>query len=307
MSSTDAANAGSAPPNGSNPPPSDLGGPGGSLVGARSVVVLLVAVVALVILTFYGIWAFWPAENALGGRKVHIFGLTRTVSRETLFFVIIALSGALGGSVHAIRSISWYIGNRSLKWSWAPFYVLRPLVGATLATVFYFVLRAGLFSPSTQTKATSPYGFAALAALVGLFAEQAVEKLKTVAEQVFQQPPPGLDQAPKPDQGDDQQGAETPSAAAVTGAVTAVSPNTATVVGTVTTGGSTASYHFEYGTDTNYGSVTPDQSLGANSPATSVSAVLTGLIPATDYHYRLVVIDDSGTTPGADATVRTTA
>jgi hypothetical protein len=197
---------------------------GDTLVGPRSVVVLLAALVVLVLLTFYGIWVFWPAENA-AGKTVHVFGFHRTVSRETLFFVVVALSGALGGSVHTLRSIAWYIGERKLKWSWLPFYVLRPLVGATLATVFYFVLRAGLFSPSAQTRATSPYGFAALAALVGLFSEQAVEKLKKVAEQFFQEAPKGADQAPQSDAAPAQiEGVEsaTPSSTAVMDDETAV-------------------------------------------------------------------------------------
>jgi hypothetical protein len=285
-------------------------------VGTRSVVVLLAAFIVLDLLTFYGIWTFWPAEEAVGkaaGKTVHVFGYHRSVSRETLFFVIVALSGALGGSIHSLRSISWYIGNRKLKWSWIPFYLLRPLVGATLATLFYFVLRAGLFSPSAQTQATSPYGFAALSALVGLFAEQAVEKLKTVAEQFFQEAPKGADQAPQADTASDQAtaqgeaGAPASGNAAVTGDATAISAGEATIAGTATSGALPAAFHFEYGTDTGYGLVTDEQVLAANTAAAPISATLTGLTPATLYHYRVVVTDESGSSYGDDATLMTTA
>jgi hypothetical protein len=45
--------------------------------------------------------------------------------------------------------------------------------------VFYLVFRAGLFSPSMTTQ-VNPFGFTAIAALVGLFSEQAMEKLHGV-------------------------------------------------------------------------------------------------------------------------------
>jgi hypothetical protein len=293
-------------------------GPGQGLVGGRTIVVLVAAMVVLVVLTFYGIWAFWPSETAQGGRDVHFFGVSRTLSRESLFFVTVALAGALGGSVHSLRSLGWYIGNRNLRWSWTPFYLLRPLVGATIATVFYLVLRAGLFSPSTQTKTTSPYGFAALAALVGLFSEQAIEKLKTVAEEFFQQAPKGSDPAPADGSGSGDGGAAegteggtavpTPGGSlAVTGDASDVGAAGATVAGTATSVGSFATFRFEYGPDTSYGSATESQALAADTAGAAVSATLTDLQAATLYHYRLVVTDESGTSYGDDRTLTTSS
>ena len=64
----------------------------------------------------------------------------------------------------------------------------------------YLLLRAGLFSPSASNAQVSPYGFSAIGALVGLFSEQASEKLKRVAEELFtrpyEQPPPDNYAAP---------------------------------------------------------------------------------------------------------------
>lgn len=107
---------------------------------------------------------------------------------EILFFLIVACAGALGGSVAAIRSLGIYVGSRTLTRSWIPFYVFKPLLGALLATVMYLLLRAGLFSPSASNAQVSPYGFAAIGALVGLFSEQASEKLRRVAEELFTKP-----------------------------------------------------------------------------------------------------------------------
>ena len=110
---------------------------------------------------------------------------------------MIILAGALGSLVHTVRSVYWYVGNRQLKWSWVVKYVLQPFAGSALAMIFYVVVRGGFFSPQTTPENTSPFGFAALAALVGLFSEQAVLKLKTVAETVLERPAPGADPTPQ--------------------------------------------------------------------------------------------------------------
>ena len=117
----------------------------------------------------------------------------------------------LGGLIHGVRSITWYVGNRNLRRSWLLFNLMLPIVGALGGTVFYVVLRAGLFSPSTSAAQASPFGFAAVAMLVGLFSEQALEKLRQLAAQMFAESPTGADHV-DPVSGD----AETPTTAAVT-------------------------------------------------------------------------------------------
>ena len=107
------------------------------------------------------------------------------------------LAGALGSLVHTVRSVYWYVGNRKLKWSWLAKYILQPFAGSALAVIFYVVVRGGFFSPQTTFANTSPFGFAALAATVGLFSEQAVLKLKEVAETVLAKPAPGADSEPQ--------------------------------------------------------------------------------------------------------------
>lgn len=98
---------------------------------------------------------------------------------------IVLIAGAIGGTIYALRSMAMFAGNRTLVWSWMPLYAAMPLVGGLLGQVFYFLLRAGFLSPSTPTSDVSPYGFATVAALAGLFAGQALEKLKNVFEQIF--------------------------------------------------------------------------------------------------------------------------
>jgi hypothetical protein len=63
-------------------------------------------------------------------------------------------------------------------------------------------------------------------------------------------------------------------------------------------------YRFEYGPDISYGSSVPvpDGDLGAGSEGVEASQPLTGLQPGGTYHYRIVAINSSGTTPSEDKT-----
>lgn len=116
-----------------------------------------------------------------------------TIYLETRLLLLVMLAGALGSLMHSLRSLYWYTGNRMMVWSWVGFYVLLPFTGAILAVIFYFVVRGGFFSPQASFENTSPFGFAALSALVGLFSPQATLKLKEIAETIFTKPPAGED------------------------------------------------------------------------------------------------------------------
>jgi len=79
----------------------------------------------------------------------------------------------------------------------------------------------------------------------------------------------------------------------------------ATVNGAVDPNGQATTYHFEYGTDTTYGSSTPNASAGSGTSPVQVSSTLTNLTAGTTYHYRLVATNVSGTRAGADRTFTT--
>lgn len=117
---------------------------------------------------------------------------------EERLFVIVMLAGALGGLVHSLRSFYWYLGNRALNTSWAGMYVTLPVVGAAMAVVFYLVIRGGFTPSDSNFDQTNPFGFAALAVLVGMFTEQAALRLKEVAETVFTKGQKGKDHAGPP-------------------------------------------------------------------------------------------------------------
>jgi CSLREA domain-containing protein len=92
-----------------------------------------------------------------------------------------------------------------------------------------------------------------------------------------------------------------------TGPASAVSTSDATLSGTVNPNGVPASYHFEFGPTTAYGSGTPAASAGGGATAEPVTAAITGLAPDTLYHFRLVASGPGGIGSGADGVFTTNA
>ena len=90
-----------------------------------------------------------------------------------------------------------------------------------------------------------------------------------------------------------------------TSPATNVSTGSAQLNGTVNPNGISATYHFDYGTTTSYGSSTSSAGAGSGSTALSVSAQVSGLASSTLYHFRLVATDSAGTVNGGDQTFTT--
>jgi hypothetical protein len=104
----------------------------------------------------------------------------------TSLLLVVAISGALGSTIHTSTSFADFVGNRRLFKSWVTWYLLRPVIGAALAVLIYFALRGGFFSGTLQSGDVNPYGIAALGGLAGMFSQQAADKLKEVFETLFQ-------------------------------------------------------------------------------------------------------------------------
>ena len=83
---------------------------------------------------------------------------------------------------------------------------------------------------------------------------------------------------------------------------------TATLLGKVNPLGQQTSYRFEYGTSTDYGQQHPvdhDDVIGNGRDYFAVHGYLTKLLPGTEYHYRVVATNATGTTFGPDRTFMT--
>jgi hypothetical protein len=88
----------------------------------------------------------------------------------------------------------------------------------------------------------------------------------------------------------------------VSGVSTGVTKTSATLSGSVDANGFDTTYHFEYGATASYGTSVPvpDVDIGSSFSTVGVGASLTGLLPGTEYHVRLMAHNSSGTTFGPD-------
>ncbi|MCX6875988.1 MAG: cadherin-like beta sandwich domain-containing protein [Verrucomicrobia bacterium] len=100
--------------------------------------------------------------------------------------------------------------------------------------------------------------------------------------------------------------ASPPPPAAASLAATTIIDTGATVRGTVNGNGRTTTISFEYGLTSSYGaSATATPATATGTTATAASAAISGLLPGTTYHYRIVAASTGGTAKGADMTFTT--
>ncbi|MDL4777559.1 IPT/TIG domain-containing protein [Actinomadura xylanilytica] len=170
-----------------------------------AVAVLLIALAAVLIVILVQVWPPAPSlapdgrpELPPSATTARLPGWSPRLSRETGLFVIVLAAGMLGATVHALRSLYWYVGNRSLRRSWLMMYLFLPFIGGLLGLIVYLVLRGGLTSPAGGTSDINPYGITAIAALVGLFSQETAEKLRSVFGTLLAPAQTGRDQALPP-------------------------------------------------------------------------------------------------------------
>jgi IPT/TIG domain len=111
-----------------------------------------------------------------------------------LFYMLI-MAGALGGCIHAMRSLYWYSGQGELKWRWLLMYFTLPFIGAAMAMIFSLLITAGFVNNTTGS--SQALFIIAAAGLVGMFSQQAALKLTDVANAFFTKPGEGKDSEPQ--------------------------------------------------------------------------------------------------------------
>jgi len=91
-----------------------------------------------------------------------------------------------------------------------------------------------------------------------------------------------------------------------TRSATRITASSAKIEGRLNPLGLPTQFYFEYGTDRNYGKKSPPTHGGLQITPRTVFANLNGLEPGTKCHFRLVAVNQRGTSFGADATFQTT-
>lgn len=93
----------------------------------------------------------------------------------------------------------------------------------------------------------------------------------------------------------------------VTLPATGVTAQAVSLNGTIQPGGVPTDYFFEYGVSTNYGDTTATVSLAPGTNVVAVSLGISGLLPGTLYHVRLMATNNVGAASGVDLTFTTPA
>jgi hypothetical protein len=98
-----------------------------------------------------------------------------------------------------------------------------------------------------------------------------------------------------------------PKPSANTGGANNLTPTSVTLHGSVNPEGTPTSYYFQYGKTRAYGAQTGPVSAGTGKRSVAASSPITGLAPATTYHYRIVATNIAGATVGKDHDFKTKA
>jgi hypothetical protein len=93
--------------------------------------------------------------------------------------------------------------------------------------------------------------------------------------------------------------------AVTTGAPASITQSTVTLNGKVDANGKPTTYFFQIGTTKIYGATTAETPAGEGGAPVNVSVPVTGLAPATRYHYRIVARNADGQRVGGDRTFKT--
>lgn len=116
--------------------------------------------------------------------SVKIFTKRFNLEKEARLVFLVLISGSIGSSIHTITSFTRYIGHDKFYRRWIWWYLMRPFAGSSLALIFYFVLRGGLFTGNASSE-INIYGVMALSGLVGMFSKQATDKLSELFNNLF--------------------------------------------------------------------------------------------------------------------------
>ncbi|MEM8744467.1 MAG: hypothetical protein AAGF14_07530 [Pseudomonadota bacterium] len=111
--------------------------------------------------------------------RVNVEGMRMALSPDQALYAIVALFGGLGGALQSLRGLFFVEpgkgqGPASLAWT-----LIRPFAAIALALIVYVCVRA-LFLPAGNLSSTNPYGFLAMAALLGLFTDSILNLFKSV-------------------------------------------------------------------------------------------------------------------------------
>jgi hypothetical protein len=148
---------------------------------------LLLAIAgAAVLLQIWGSIGPLQDTSGPGEASLRVWPFPRfTVPEGQIELVLATAVGLVGGTIATLLAVAKHMGDGDFNRRYAWWYVARPVWGALLAAIAYFLLLAGLVSGVSAEGGLTPAGVAVVGGLTGLFSQLVLEKLLEVAKIIF--------------------------------------------------------------------------------------------------------------------------
>lgn len=116
-------------------------------------------------------------DQSLGG-SASSFGLG-----DLNVILLVCCFGVFGGAARSLASLGKFVAARKFLPSWSAYYLFHPIIGGAMGVAFLFVFRGGLMNATADP--LSLFGTCAIAMVVGMFADEATQKLGKIAAGLF--------------------------------------------------------------------------------------------------------------------------
>ena len=140
----------------------------------------------------------WILNIALVLALVFTFLLWQHAEALWCLVVLSGIGGTIGGLLHSLKWFYRTVGDG--EWEWDRFWwrFMNPLVSGILGFSIYIVFRSGIIkNPAATPPGTEPFVAYSVGFLTGLFADNAMNKLRDVAHVLFGSTAPATSK-PKP-------------------------------------------------------------------------------------------------------------
>ena len=152
-------------------------------IGPNVYTLTSIYIMVLNILLLYTLFVIWPSTTNQD-EVTSFFGFDINLNDEVQYFLVAAISGALGAFLSSVQKFICYIGNQSLPRSWLIEYIFRPFIGATFGVLAYLAFRGAFLKVETSAASMNPYTIGAVTAFAGIFNKRILDKIKSKLDNV---------------------------------------------------------------------------------------------------------------------------
>ncbi|MCP3939487.1 MAG: hypothetical protein GY708_29420 [Actinomycetia bacterium] len=161
----------------------------------------LVSAIGAAALFLVGTWRAYstigPEEGVVAEVGIGFpFGLSWdfSASNADLSLLVAAAAGALGALTYAARGLAFHISEDDFGSEWTAWYVIQPILGATLGAITTAAVSAGFITGGLESGEIRPAGVLVLGFVAGMFVKQVTEKFKELVSVFFGRPQSKTDQ-----------------------------------------------------------------------------------------------------------------